>query len=132
MKILTLLLLSVTLLVGADNPASRSAESELPTQAIGTYVGFSTTIGLQADGTYWMSHWGEFRRWSVEIGAWKWNVRRKEFQLSRTLGELAISINRLRIDDRNEGRLLWIPDLLGLGEAEGAIDYVGFVKRPEE
>jgi hypothetical protein len=131
MRIVAPLLLCATLAIGQDQQSASPSEQTSPDVPIGIYGELPTTIGLEADGSCWMSHRDEHDQWSVEIGQWKWNVEQKEFRLTGTMGQLALDIRRLRVDHWNEDRLVWIPDI-NQAFLRGAIEYVGFRRRSEQ
>jgi hypothetical protein len=121
------LVASVCALSGPGCHSGRVSPEPTAAPHLGEYVLALTTIRLEDDRRYCISHRDEFGREAVEEGAWAWSPEHREFRLTRRAGNVPFALRRLRVDDRNPDRLLWIPDLDSLS-MRGAIDYFVFIR----
>jgi hypothetical protein len=98
---------------------------------VGSYVWAGTTLNLAADGHYTISSRDEVGQETTEQGYWTCSETTREFRLDRTAGDFKFAVRRLRVDDRNPGRLLWIPDL-NPNSLRGAIEFVAFERNQDQ
>jgi hypothetical protein len=104
------------------------------TAATAPFVGAYTSdqlmpvnLRLNANGTF--DAWTEPLH-NGESGTWIWNEQAREIQLRRASGNDLFDLQRLRVDESDSDRLLWIPATVQASSA-GANHKVYFTRQKE-